>query len=246
MPSQFASVLYLVNLLSWLDLPAAWPEGAAPGGWAALELLARHLLTAEAAPRDDPLWRLLAELDGREPGTVAEMGIGAADPVRLPAAWLRRWAPSPASWEWAEQQGRMLLADRCRGFVVADVPCPPGQGAAAAAAEHARLQTPGVSGSLRPGRPREAAGPADSGGTPGWARWRATVGQFVAWLLASRDVPAGALAQPGRIAVTQTHVNVVLDLEHVDMAARTCGLDRDPGWVPDLGRIVAFHFEAWG
>jgi hypothetical protein len=239
--SQFASVLYLINLLSWLDLPAAWPEGQAVGGWAIVELLARHLLTDGAAPPEDPLWRLLAELDGREPGTCAEVGIGADDPVRLPAAWLRRWAP-PASWEWTERQGRMLLAVRCRDFAVADVPSPPGQGVAAAAAEHARLRAAGVSGSLRPGLP-QTAWPVDDGGPPGWARWRATVGQFVAWLLASRDVQASALAQPGRIAVTQTHIDVVLDLEHIDRAIRACCLDRDPGWVPDLGRIIMFHFE---
>lgn len=241
--SQFASVLYLINLLCWLDLPAAWPEGAAVGGWAVVELLARHLLTDRAAPPGDPLWRLLAELDGREPGTCPDVGIGADDPVRLPAEWLRRWAPSPANWEWAEWQGRMQLADRCRGLTVADVPCPPGQGAAAAAAEYARLCAVVVSGSLCPGLPPQAAGPVDDGGPPGWARWRATIGQFVAWLLASRDVQASALTQPGRIAVTRTHMDVVLDLEHVDVAARACCLDRDPGWVPDLGRIILFHFE---
>jgi hypothetical protein len=246
MLSQFASVLYLINLLCWLDLSAAWPEGAEAGGWAIVDLLARHLLSADAAPREDPLWRLLAELDGREPGSFPDVGIRADDPVRLPAAWLRRWAPSPASWEWAEQQGRMLLADRCRGFALADVPCLSGQGATAAAAEHARLRDAGVSGSLRPGLPLRAAGPVDDDGPPGWARWRATVGQFVAWLLASRDVQASALAQPGRIAVTRTHLDVVLDLEHVDLAARVSGLDRDPGWVPDLGRIVLFHFEGGG
>jgi hypothetical protein len=244
--SQFASVLYLINLLYWLDLPGAWPEGAAPGGWAVVELLARHLLTADAAPREDPLWRLLAELDGREPGSCPEVSIGADDPVRLPAAWLRRWAPSPACWGWTEQQGRMLLADRGRGFALADVPCLSGQGAAAAAAEHARLHAAGVSGSLRPLPPLQTPMPTDAGGPQGWAQWRATVGQFVAWLLASRDVQASALAQPGRIAVTRTHVDVVLDIEHVDMAARVCGLDRDPGWVPDLGRIVLFHFEGRG
>jgi hypothetical protein len=64
-PSHFASVLYLINLLGWLDLPGAWPEESAPSGWAIIELLARHLLGDEAAPPDDPLWALLAELDGR-------------------------------------------------------------------------------------------------------------------------------------------------------------------------------------
>lgn len=239
-PSRFASVLYLVNVLSWLDVPAAWPQGALPSGWAIVELLARHLLTEEAAPRDDPLWTLLAGLDGREPGTVADAGVGANDPLCLPAAWLRRWTPEPASWVWAERQGRLILADEQRGFVVADVPGTAADADRTASAELARLDAAGVPGSMRPG----TLPPARPAGAPGPARWSAVVGQFVAWLLASREVTAGALAQPGRIAVTRTHVDVVLDLERIDLAARICGLDRDPGWVPDLGRIVAFHFEA--
>ena len=50
-------------------------------------------------------------------------------------------------------------------------------------------------------------------------------------------------AQPGRIAVTRTHVDVILDLEQTDLAVRTSGLDQNPGWVRSLGRIVSFHFE---
>jgi hypothetical protein len=34
----------------------------------------------------------------------------------------------------------------------------------------------------------------------------------------------------------------VFDIDDVNMAARISGLDRDPGWVPELGRIVLFHF----
>ena len=49
--------------------------------------------------------------------------------------------------------------------------------------------------------------------------------------------------QPGRIVVSATHVDVALDLQGIDIHARMAGLDRDPGWVPDLARIVAFHFE---
>ena len=50
-------------------------------------------------------------------------------------------------------------------------------------------------------------------------------------------------AQPGRIAVTRTHVDVILDLEQIDLAVRISGLDQNPGWVRSLGRIVSFHFE---
>jgi hypothetical protein len=51
------------------------------------------------------------------------------------------------------------------------------------------------------------------------------------------------LCHPGTVVIGRTHVDVLLDLEDVDLAARIAGLDRDPGWVPMLGRVVAFHFE---
>jgi hypothetical protein len=247
-PSRYASALFLVNLLSWLDLPAAWPPGGDPGGWAILELLARDLIHGDGRAGvgdggvDDPLWTLLAELDGRELGTAADIRIGPHDPVRLPAAWLVRWTPAPATWVWAERRGRLIVTDSGRGFVVADIPCVPGRGAKAASAEVAGLRAAGVPGSLA----SAATAPSPGYDPTVHQRWGSVVGRFVAWLLAVREVSTVALAQPGRIAVTRTHVDIVLDLERIDMAARMCGLDRDPGWVPDLGRIVAFHFEAGG
>jgi hypothetical protein len=73
-------------------------------------------------------------------------------------------------------------------------------------------------------------------------RWGATVGAFVRWVLRSWGVGTASLRHPGRIAVTRTHLDVVLPLETVDLDLRLAGLDRDPGWVPSLGRIVLFHF----
>ncbi len=46
----------------------------------------------------------------------------------------------------------------------------------------------------------------------------------------------------GRLAFTRTHVDVTLPLRGVDVRARAVGLDLDPGWVPWLGRVVAFHY----
>jgi hypothetical protein len=156
--SRYASALYLINLASWLHLLVSW---------AGVELLARHLIggVGHAADRPasvglgptdaeteewdrDPLWAILADLDGREPGS-------------------------------------------------------------------------------------DAVEPA----------WSPLVGSLASSALAERAIPVSALMQPGLIVVTPTHLDVVLDLQAVDIHARIAGLDRDPGWVPDLARIVAFHFE---
>jgi hypothetical protein len=47
----------------------------------------------------------------------------------------------------------------------------------------------------------------------------------------------------GRVAFTRTHVDVTMPLSAADVRVRAAGLDLDPGWVPWLGRVVAFHYE---
>jgi hypothetical protein len=72
-----------------------------------------------------------------------------------------------------------------------------------------------------------------------------------AWLVASRRWlrrfarigPADLIARPATIASTPTHLDVSFDLARADLRARRAGLDLDPGWVPWLGRVVAFHYR---
>ncbi|MCK6552123.1 hypothetical protein L6R52_40205 [Myxococcota bacterium] len=54
---------------------------------------------------------------------------------------------------------------------------------------------------------------------------------------------APILQRPARIFVTRTHVDVVERAEDASIAARRAGLDRDPGWRPELGRVIQFHFR---
>ena len=61
--------------------------------------------------------------------------------------------------------------------------------------------------------------------------------------LADQDIPPTTFAHPGVVYVSRTHVDVVLPLAGIDLAARRSGLDQDPGWVPELARIVLFHFR---
>jgi hypothetical protein len=80
------------------------------------------------------------------------------------------------------------------------------------------------------------AGRIRSAPAPVW--WPAALGY-----LAEHRLDATAFCRPGRIAVTRTHVDVILDLEQIELAVRITGLDQNPGWVRGLGRIVSFHFE---
>lgn len=233
-PTQVAGVLYLANLLVWLDLPGSWPVAAngAVGGWAILEALGRRLIGA--GRNRDPLWGMLAAIEGRRPGDPVPGGRDAqtTGPVRLPAEWQRRWCPPPRRWGWYARGDRVVVQDRTRRrFTVANVAA--GESPAKTAASEAdRLCAAGIEGHLaeRPMRPRPLPG------------WTDMVSRFIGCLLGSRGIATSALAVPGRVSVTRTHVDALFGLESVDIAVRQSGLDRDPGWVPDLGRIVTFHY----
>ena len=70
------------------------------------------------------------------------------------------------------------------------------------------------------------------------------------WLAACRRVLrrrvgiglASAVTRPARLAIGATHVDLVFPLSTVDVRVRRAGLDIDPGWVPWLGRVIAFHY----
>jgi hypothetical protein len=47
----------------------------------------------------------------------------------------------------------------------------------------------------------------------------------------------------GAIAATATHVDVTFPGEVIELPLRHAGLDLDPGWVPWLGRVVAYHYD---
>ncbi len=227
-----ASLLFLVNFAVWLD---DTDDAVGPAGWALVELLGRHLLGAQLSDyADDPLWDVLAELDGRRPGTPPAVELGSEDPLRLPQAWLRRWPPPHPTYI-ARQSGEQLVIRHPEaGFVAADVRCPPSRLDEVCAAEAALLGGAEII--------MAAQGPAAGAAPHPEQRFGDSVGAFVSWLLRSRAIGVSSLVSPGRVLVTATHVDVVLSLQHVDLAARVAGLDRDPGWVPALGRIVLFHF----
>ncbi|HTU67549.1 MAG TPA: hypothetical protein VMF52_16485 [Steroidobacteraceae bacterium] len=63
------------------------------------------------------------------------------------------------------------------------------------------------------------------------------------WLRTAARIGAASLVnRAGAVAMTRTHLDVIFPMNAVDLRVRRAGLDSDPGWVPWLGRIVAFHF----
>lgn len=51
------------------------------------------------------------------------------------------------------------------------------------------------------------------------------------------------LCKPGLATLSHTHLDVFFPLNAADIRLRRVGLDGNPGWVPDLGYIIQFHFD---
>jgi hypothetical protein len=68
------------------------------------------------------------------------------------------------------------------------------------------------------------------------------VWHYLSRRLDSADPGAELLHQPGQVYISSTHVDVVLPLDAISIPIRIAGLDRDPGWLPDFGRVVKIHF----
>lgn len=279
--TRLGGVLYLINLISGLDLLHSWERDGTfteyVGGWAIVEALARCLLSLGTLHEhyvQDPMWQILAQLDGREPGTpIVASGLFSEEDAafRLPSVWLQRYGS--ASWEAVQHGGRLLLYDGAAGFLIADVPL---YGRSFFEVAHTEVETYreqgleaqwslGSQGALR-GFSRDAlffAG-IEAVLLPFAAEslrvymdervlwWLERVFGFVYCLLARSlgvrfDEPARlaelALCPHGQLIASRTHIDLYMSMEEISIEARRAGLDRDPGWVPDLARIVYFHFD---
>jgi hypothetical protein len=197
--SGLCGTFYLVNVVRALGFFRALDEHfrlpPVLGGWGWIELLARCLLRPSATA-DEPIWRLLATLDGREHGVPVGSGFGGPPVESLPEAWAR------------------LLADAGE--------CPP-----------------------EPSPPLGAEPSSDL------RRFLDLVVPFVRLRLEATLRAAGAdepletamFRRVGLVQVTSSHVDVRMTLDQVTLPARLAGLDASPGWVPELGRVVTFHFQ---
>lgn len=258
--THLGGVLYLINVLRALDLPvcfeADWSLSEDVGTWGLLELLARALL-AEANPvfAEDPLWLVLAHWEGRQPGEWPGGDRVGPDSYRIPKAWFHEWGNEKASFCWTVSEGRLRLWSQA-GFLLV---------------ETARTNEPPERQAFRELSIFTEDGelhPAEALSSPlaVLGDWAVNLnGKMVRWLefvvpcLRARleaamggDLQSGHrlaerfFACPGRLFMTRTHIDFVSLMDHISLPVRKAGLDQNPGWVPEVGRVVLFHFESPG
>lgn len=238
--TSLGGAFYLLNLLGHLDLPRSAAGPGEPGPvlsrWHVLALVLR---TWDLEPAD-PLLPVLDQLAGELPDD-----DGPWNYRRPPAS--ARWLPAPAQpWTWQAVGGRLILDDPTTGTILADVAVPDGRSPADVAREEAERAWPAGTPAAHPMAapdPVAATHPAHRPSPPGVERWAHAVTGLVDVLLTGVGLDARMAQVPGSVAVSDVAVDVRLALDDVDLPVRRSGLDRDPGWEPDLGRIVRVEFQ---
>ena len=251
--TELGGVFFLVNLMKALGIPQELERECQSelclGSWECLELIARCLLGANRPElANDAAWRVLSILDCRPP----EQGPGAhfrpASFYRLPEAWplkegistttaalrVRRnrvelWNPlgfPQTVWRIDERLSARDVTQLTLGCTLTSFKKVPQL--------FSEVEVPGVS-LARP-----------------LLDFLAFLMPFVRWRLAASlglnskrrpDLIESLLLRTGKVWMTATHVDVAIPLKQANSAVRFAGLDADPGWVPDFGRIIKFHFQ---
>jgi hypothetical protein len=202
-PTRLGGIVYLINLMSRLDLPDCFEDDLAlattVGPWGTLELLARGLAGQAAGGLvDDPLWGALGRLAGRPVGVLPSLGTIGPKRLALPDGWI-------------------VPDDLVEEALDLDLTSPLLRGIDATTGRWLQLIVPYVRGYLSNVLRHDEV---DGG-----------------------DVAQTLLIQPGQVYISSTHVDVVLPLDAISISIRLAGLDRDPGWLPDFGRVVKLHFN---
>ncbi len=259
--TQLAGVLYLINLMRHLNLPACfeddWGLASQVGTWGTLEVLGRGLLgQRDGDVLEDPLWSALAELDGRELGELPGKGFPGCESYRLPKNWFDPVNGGEGdTYCWAADGRRMRLWSE-KGYLLVECPSNPSTPATQAVAELQAYMSHADAGSLIQSTFNRApladvTGSLVSRLNANLSRWLATVLPYLRFRL-RRALSSAAdealelektLLYQGRLYVTSSHVDLVMNIDDISLPVRLAGLDTNPGWSPDFGRVVMFHFE---
>lgn len=261
-PTELGGVLFLVNVLRALKLPQCleWEFGVEGiNGWTLLELIARCLLgPGRKELTADPVWDLLARLAERRPDVPIGSGFLGQQRYRLPGFWMSALCLTEPAAIGVRLRGFRLQLWHASGFALLDrtLDSSPVHRLIEAECESFNQNTQTTSlTNWRKDRYRALSGCSPLGMTlPGeFRRFLAFLLPYIRYRLAlalgtaptrSLDFAPELLLRRGRLHVSSTHIDLVMDMTQAAGRVRLSGLDADPGWVPELGRVVKFIFTS--
>jgi len=264
--TEIGGVLFLLNLLRLIELPQCFVNLSDHiSGWGLAELLGKAMLgPLNQNFRADPLWPILATLDGRSHGEVPAAHLPGFAAYRIPVQWLKRFSGSDDRWLLSPTPDRLKLL-HSRGFIIVDCPLGTESAGEQAATELERYWADGISPLLEM-RPDVSFDQCSTGSMrsslcsiPEWAELPASLRQWMDWTfpylrrllaraLGDQASTADEFAQllfikTGTLYCTATHVDLAMSMDQIALPVRRAGLDANPGWQRDLMRVVSFHFE---
>jgi hypothetical protein len=271
--TRLGGIFYLINMMQYLDLPTCfeedWALSSQIGPWGTLEILGRALLgPSHEYLNDDPIWEALARLDGRKPGELPGKKFRGRDCFRLPAIWLDKIRlAEDRIFFWATNEKRLCIWSK-KGYLLVDVPRNGEMPLKQAEAELLTYMGNTVLGSKFGNLKRKSFDHVPLARLSSFlmkrlnsdlARWVAMVLPYIIFCLRlalnikDKKVVKGLqsitelgemlLLYKGRLYVTSTHVDLVFGIDDISLPVRMAGFDCNPGWLPDFGRVVLFHFE---
>jgi len=181
---------------------------------------------------------VLAELDERDSGNPPGTGFQSQETYAAPRSWLAGLAPHPLSARFRSRGMELwrpedfLVLDSCRAQMPPDTRLLPSTHSERrrrrAAAAVRPLHLP-LSNELR--RFLHFVLP--------YARWR--IGKVLQGVTLQQ-----ACLRRGKLILSLSHVDLGMGMNQISVPVRLAGLDANPGWMPELGRVITFHFLAEG
>lgn len=261
--TDLGGVLFLIVAMCALDLPDAFEDSlglaSEAGAWGTLDLLGRALLAPFARPADiaDPLWPVLASLAGRRATSSPRLAARTGPTFQVPLAWPAAVGDDDAgAFAWGAAGGRVRLwSEQSGGYLLVDRPLDPastGKEAVFSALSRYGLEAGCRHRAFASAPLASVRGPLVRGLSRDLIFWLRRVVPFVRLRLHRAlgspadgvDPVAHLFRRRARLYVTSTHVDLAMSLDEVSLPARLAGLDRDPGWLPEFGRVIKFHYEA--
>jgi len=256
--TEIGGILFLIPLLQHLRLFATARRPFAVmhelSAWAWLELIGRMLLGetfGEAA--HDPIWSMLAALDGRQIGEPCGTAFCGKTEYVMPNEWLVPVSQFEEHWTWHLDKTRLRVLHPA-GFMAADLMISPESLTARLQAlqEDWRLDA----ASLRHAADQdlaaiEAIQSQIRTGKAALDRWLQFLLPYLRWRLVTalklenldgETISRQLLFRRGELFVTRTHIDLVMSIDDATLNVRVAGLDCNPGWVSALSRVVTFHY----